>query len=99
MKIKYLRLTKEEKKQVQNDFYNTELGKEFKKYINISIIMNILLIIIGIYYILDTVIKKGNVGYYYFSSVLIIIAIIFLFFIYKAKVKKYNDFVIKKSRK
>lgn len=96
MKIKYYRLSKEERKEYRNKFYSTTKGKNIRKFTSISYVMDILLLITGVYYILDTYFNKGNKLYYYYAALIIVIAIIMFVSVHKLRINKINDYIVKK---
>ena len=96
MKIKYYRLSKEERKEYKDKFYKTKAGKKLKKYSTISYVADILLIILGIYYIIDTYINKTNKLFYYYGALVIVLGLILTISVYKLRVNKINDFIVKK---
>ena len=96
MKIKYYRLSKEERKEYKNKFYATKKGKNLKKFTTGSYIASFALLFFGIYYIIDTYINKGNVFYYYYAALIIIISIIMIISNHKLRIEKINDYIVKK---
>ena len=96
MKIKYYRLSKEERKQYRDKFYATKKGKTFKKYTGYSYLMCILLVAFSIYYVIDAYINKLSKWYYIYASILLIISIIMALSVRKVRVTKINDYIVKK---
>ena len=96
MKIKYYRLSKEERKEYRNKFFKTKNGKRVNKYSIISYVCSILLLLLGIYYILDTYFNKANKLYYYYAALIIVISIIMIVSIHKLRINKINDYIVKK---
>ena len=96
MKIKYYRLSKEEQKDYRTRFYNTNKGKNLKKYTKISYITTFLLLIMGIYNILDTYFNHLSKYYYYYGALIIILSIIMLFSIHRLRIKAINNYIVKK---
>ena len=56
-KNKYQRATKNTKKEVKTEFFQTDFGKDLKKRLNRLVIYSILLILCAIYYIIDGIIN------------------------------------------
>ena len=54
LKVKYLRLDKEKRKEVKQKYYETSLGKYVKKQLISSFICGVLCIGIGIYLLIST---------------------------------------------
>ena len=97
MKIKYLRLSKEEKKEVRDKFYKTPKGKRLKKYTNMSLIFNFLLLIYAIYFIIDTYINKGHRFYYIYGFLFVALSIIMIISIRNIRIKMINNYVVNKK--
>ena len=93
LKVKYLRLDKEKRKEVKQKYYETSLGKYVKKQLISSFICGVLCIGIGIYLLMSTKDPKFN-DYFYNTSILLI-GFGFIFAIKKIEVKKINEYVIK----
>ena len=93
LKVKYLRLNKEKRKEVKQKYYETSLGKYVKKQLISSFICGVLCIGIGIYLLISTKDPKF-IGYFYNIRILLI-GFGFIFAIKKIEVKKINEYVIK----
>lgn len=98
-KYKYQRLTKEEKKDAKEKFYQTELGINLKQRFKRILIYSIALIIFGIFLIINTYIKKDSNINYIYASLLIIFGIFFLIARSYVIMIKVNDFITKKPPK
>lgn len=98
-KYKYQRLTKEEKKDAKEKFYQTELGINLKQKFKRILIYSIALIIFGIFLIINTYIKKDSNINYIYASLLIIFGIFFLIARRYVIIIKVNDFITKKPPK
>lgn len=94
-KYKYQRLTKEEKKQAKNDFYQTEQGIELKKRFNRILIYSIILILFGMYLLIEAYIKKDSYAQYVYGSVIILFGIAFLVSRTYVMMKKVNEYITK----
>ncbi len=99
MKVKYLRLSKDEQKKVQEKFYSTEEGRLVKKYTRISLIMGLSLIGFAVYFSLDAYFNHLSKLYYLYSAILVVIAFIFIFAVRNLRVTKLNNTIIKKKKK
>ena len=69
LKVKYLRLDKEKRKEVKQKYYETSLGKYVKKQLISSFICGVLCIGIGIYLLISTKDPKF-IDYFYNISIL-----------------------------
>ena len=96
-KYKYQRLSKEEKQEAKLAFYQTEQGKLLKKRFNRVIIYSILLILFGLYTIIDAYINKSSSIYYVYSAILIIFGISFIMLRKYVQMRKINDFITRKK--
>lgn len=93
LKVKYLRLDKDKRKEVRQKYYETSLGKYVKKKLISSFICGILCIGIGIYLLIST--KDPKFIDYFYNISILLIGIGFLIAIKKIEVKKINEYVIK----
>lgn len=93
LKVKYLRLDKEKRKEVKQKYYETSLGKYVKKKLISSFVCGILCIGIGIYLLIST--KDPKFIDYFYNIRILLIGIGFLIAIRKIEVKKINEYVIK----
>ena len=98
-KYKYQRLTKEEKSDALEKFYQTELGINLKQRFKRILIYSIVLITFGIFLIINTYIKKDSNINYIYASLLIIFGIFFLIARRYVIMIKVNDFITKKPTK
>lgn len=91
-KYKYQRLTKEEKKEAKTKFYETEQGKLLKQRFKRILIYSIILILFGIYMLIEAYTKKNSYAQYAYGTILIIFGIGFLIsksYVMMRKVNKY----------
>ena len=93
LKVKYLRLDKEKRKEVKQKYYETSLGKYVKKQLVSSFICGVLCIGIGIYLLIST--KDPKFIDYFYNISRLLIGCGFIFSIKKLEVKKINEYVIK----
>ena len=90
-KYKYQRLSKDEKKEAKKIFYQTEQGIELKKR------FNRILILFGIYLLVEAYIKKDSYAQYVYGSILILFGIGFLISRGHVKMMKVNDFITRQK--
>lgn len=93
LKVKYLRLDKEKRKEVKQKYYETSLGKYVKKQLISSFICGVLCIGIGIYLLIST--KDPKFIDYFYNISILLMGFEFIFAIKKIEVKKINEYVIK----
>lgn len=94
MKIKYLRLTKEQKKKAKDLYYNTPKGKALKSKLRLVLISSIGLFLCSILIIGDAIINKKSVWDYIYAASLAIAALIFLIVSYKLRIKRINNYIV-----
>ena len=99
MKVKYLRLSKEERKKYRDEFYQTDEGKKVKKNLRQSLICNILCLLISIYLIYDAFFKSISLMNKIYGISLFVLCIIGLFVYRKVYVRRVNQYVTKKNKK
>lgn len=92
-KYKYQRLSKVEKKEAKNNFYQTEQGIELKKRFNRILLYSIILILFGIYLLVEAYIKKDSYAQYVYGAILILFGIGFLISRGHVMMMKVNDFI------
>ena len=92
-KYKYQRLTKEEKKEAKTKFYETEQGKILKQRFNRIFIYSIMLILFGIYMLVEAYIKKNSYAQYVYGTILIIFGIGFLTSRSYVMMRKVNEYI------
>lgn len=94
-KYKYQKLSKEEKKKVNSKFYETEQGKILKQRFKRILIYSIILILFGIYLLIDNYLDKGSIKEYIYAGLLIVFGIIFLIAKNHISMIKINEFITK----
>lgn len=97
-KYKYQRLTKEEKKKTKSEFYETEYGKSLKQKFKRILIYSIILILFGIYLLIEACIKKNSYAEYIYSSIIIIFGIFFIISKFRIEMIKVNDYLTKQKK-
>jgi len=93
-KLKYYYLTKEEKIALKNKFYKTEFGISINKRLNRLLITGIIGIIFSIYLLMSNTTIWDIVT----ATITLIASIIFIFGSYKIRIKKINDYLVKKKK-
>ena len=97
MKVKYLRLSKEEKKEVKKTYFATNEGKYIKKSLIELIICSSLTIIYSLYYIWDAVSKNGSLLSKIFGIFIFAGGFAFLISARYIFIKKINNYLTKKK--
>lgn len=98
-KYKYQRLTKEEKKKIKTEFYKTAQGNDLKVRFKRIMIYSIILIIFGLYLLIEAIIKDNSYAQYVYASILILFGIGFISSKYYVEMRKINDFLTLKKHK
>ena len=94
-RLKYYSLTKEEKNKLKEELYNTNYGKTIKLRLTRLLITGILLLIIGIYYLIDA----KNVWNYAFAASILMTSLFFIYSSFKVRITKLNDYLVQKKKK
>ena len=98
LKNKYQRMTKEEKKKIRTEYYNTPTGKQNKNRFIRVIIISIFCLIYSIYMGIENYMdSKITVLYVYYSGVLIT-GIILLISCIRIRGRILNDYALKKKK-
>lgn len=92
-KYKYQRLSKEEKKEAKTKFYETEQGKLLKQRFKRILIYSIILILFGIYMLVEAYTKKNSYAQYVYGTILIIFGIGFLISRSYVLMRKVNEYI------
>ena len=95
MKIKYLRLSREEKKLVKQNFYKTNAGKNVKKHLTNALVCSIFCIGISIYIIVDAFIQNVSFWNKIYGFFILGFGIAGIVAYHKIFFKKINEYVIK----
>ncbi|MBE6155693.1 MAG: hypothetical protein E7164_02945 [Firmicutes bacterium] len=95
MKVKYLRLNKEERKKAKNNFYQTDTGKYVRKQLFYATICSILCVVASIYLIYDAFANNLSLMEKIYSICILIIGFFLLVARRKIFIKKVNEYVIK----
>lgn len=98
MKIKYLRLSKEERKKIKKEYFASPKGKALKSKLRMVNISALGLFLCSIFITIQTFINKTSYWNYIYSSCLVIIAIAFLVISYNLRLKRINNYVIEKRK-
>lgn len=97
-RYKYQKLTKEEKKKAKVEFYQTTQGIELKARFKRIIIYSIILLIFGLYLLIEAIIKDNSYAQYIYASILIIFSIGFIILKYYIEMIKVNDYLTKPKK-
>lgn len=93
-RLKYYSLTKEEKNNLKFEFYQTEFGNSINKRLNRLFLTGIISLIFGIYLLID-----NNTIWDIATGIITLIAsIIFIVGSSKVRIKKLNDYLVKKKK-
>ena len=95
MKLKYYYLTKEEKRKLKEEYYNTEVGSNVK----IRLIRVLFYGIIGIIYSIYLFFSEEYLTFKILASGLFILSLIFIVGSFKVKIDKLNAYLVKKNKK
>lgn len=99
MKTKYQRMTKNEKKEIQDKYYKTENGKAMKNRLTRLLITGTMGILFSLYLFYTNYTNDGNnIWEYILSSILLVASIIFIIGSFKIKYKVLNKEAIKSSK-
>lgn len=97
-RYKYQKLTKEEKKKAKVEFYQTTQGIELKTRFKRIIIYSIILLIFGLYLLIEAIIKDNSYAQYIYASILIIFSIGFIISKFYVEMIKVNDYLTKPKK-
>lgn len=95
MKVKYLRLNKEERKEARDKFFATEQGIKSKKSLNRSLICSILCMLFSIYLLIDAFKNTHETFDYIYGVCIAIISIMMFMFYLKIRVTVINNYLTK----
>ena len=93
-RLKYYSLNKDEKKELKNNFYNTEFGKSIKNRLDRLFFIGIIGILFSIYLFINSSNKWDIVT----GVILIVASIIFLVGSFKVRIRKLNDYLVKQKK-
>ena len=97
MKIKYLRLSKDEKKKINKEFLETNKGKNINKNLRNARICAILCFVYSIYLIIEYFVKKTTIFDIISAVVIVLFGIFSIIYAHKIFVKSVNDYLINKK--
>jgi len=95
MKVKYLRLNREERKKAKQKYYQTQNGAYVKKKLKSALICSILCIIGSVYLIIDAFLNDLTIIEKIYGFVVLAFGVALLFIHRKIFVKKINEYVVK----
>ena len=98
-KNKYQRASKNTKKEVAKEFFNTEYGHSLKVRLTRLLIYSVLLFGFFIYFLIGGIMDNNNVSEIILGVVFALFAILFLVGSYYAKVKNCNTYMINNPKK
>ncbi|MBQ7030896.1 MAG: hypothetical protein IJN13_00805 [Bacilli bacterium] len=93
-RLKYYSLNKDEKKELKNNFYNTEFGKSIKNRLDRLFLIGIIGILFSIYLFINPSNKWDIVT----GVILVVASIIFLVGSFKVRIRKLNDYLVKQKK-
>lgn len=95
LKLKYYSLSKEEKYKLKDEFYQTVFGKSIKNRLNRLLLTGIIGTLFSIYLFTNPANKWDIVS----GIILTLASLVFIIGSFKVKIKKLNDYLVKKSKK
>ncbi len=98
LKNKYQRMTKEEKRNLKQEFYATSEGKATKFRFLRVLIIGILCIVYAVIMSIDTYLHGDSFMFYIYSSFTALAGIIFIFSIIIINGKALNRYALKKGK-
>jgi len=93
-RLKYYSLNKDEKKELKNNFYNTEFGKSIKNRLDRLFLIGIIGILFSVYLFINPSNKWDIVT----GVILVVASIIFLVGSFKVRIRKLNDYLVKQKK-
>lgn len=99
MKIKYLRLNKEERKEARDKFFATEKGILVKKKLNYGLFCSILLMLFSIYLLIDAIKNKLGTWSIIYGVGVFVFGIVFLIYYFKIRTTVVNNYLTKPNNK
>lgn len=97
LKNKYQRLSRDEKKKAREDFYKTNDGKALHYRFTRLLIVSVLLILYGLFLIIETLVKHGSIFGIVSGILLFVFALVFLIGRHKLIVDRVNKYLLKKK--
>ena len=99
MKLKYLSIDKQRRKEIRKEYFNSNFGKKIKHYLSLTLITSILCFIYSIYLIYDAFFKHISTINKTYSITVLVSSIILIIAYIRVRLIKLNDYVIKKKYK
>jgi len=93
-RLKYYSLKKDKKKELKNNFYNTEFGKSIKNRLDRLFLIGIIGILFSVYLFINPSNKWDIVT----GVILVVASIIFLVGSFKVRIRKLNDYLVKQKK-
>ena len=94
-KLKYYSLTKEEKQDLKEKFYQTDFGSSMRARLNRLFIIGIMAFMFSIFIF----VTNNNIWEIVMGVMLLIASFIFIIGSFKIRVKKLNDYLVKNAKK
>ena len=94
LKLKYELLSKDEKNNLKEDFYNTEQGKKIKTRLNRVFIYGIIGILFSIYLFFS----EKIIAFKVLAVGLLVVSIIFIISSFKIRINKLNEFLVSNKK-
>ena len=96
MKMQYKDLSKEEKKDLRNEYYLTNRGKEIKKRFKKLYSYEIILLIFFVYNLISVILKLSSKWWLIFCGIILFFMIFFEIGIISLKKKEFDIYMVKK---
>lgn len=96
-KYKYFTLKKDEKKEAKKGFYSTPRGKSLKVRHTRLVIYGLLLLLFGIYLLIDTLLKEAGLAFLIYSILIMIMGLLFIISKYYLMVRDVNKYIVTKK--
>ena len=96
--MNYYSLNKSERKSLKENYLKTKKGSEMNKMFVRLIAEGILCLALGIYFLVSTIITKGEWWNYFLAGALFISGFTFLIGQWRVKIKEYNRFLVKGNK-
>ena len=98
MKIKYLRMSKEEQKKARQKYFATETGKYVNKKLKAALTCAILLLLISIYNIYDAFFITKSLFDQVYAIFILLIGFTLIIVYHKIMIKKINQYVTRNKK-
>ncbi len=99
MKIKYLRLTKEERQKVKELYYESPKGRALKSKLTMVNVCAFGLLLCAVAIIVEAIVKKSNAWNYIYGGCLGCVAVAFFIVSHKLRLKRLNNYLLNNKLK